>query len=204
MRLERPVAEGFREAAGERIRFVFGSSGMLARQIENGAPYDVYLAANEKFAADLAAQGKLDAKSVRVYALGRIALWSKSGSGLAAARRIAIANPAHAPYGEAARQALEKLAPWPEVASRLVYGENVRQALQFAESGNVDVAITAWSLVFDRGGILLAAELHEPIRQAGGVVSASRQRHTAARLLEFLASDAGQALLSRYGLFPPR
>lgn len=177
---------------------------MLARQIENGAPYDAYLSANERFVRDLAAQGRLDPKSVRVYALGRIATWSKRGTEIGAARRIAIANPAHAPYGVAAKQALEKQGIWPAIESRVVYGENVRQALQFAESGNVEVAITAWSLVFDRGGILLAAELHAPIRQTAGVVAASGQRELAARLLDFLGGKAGQDLLARYGLFPPR
>lgn len=197
------MAEGFRKATGERVRFVFGSSGMLARQIENGAPYDAYLSANEKLVYDLAAQGRLDPNSVRVYAVGRIATWSKYGTGLGAARRIAMANPAHAPYGVAARQALEKQGLWAGLEQRIVYGENVRQALQFAESGNAEVAITAWSLVFDRGGILLAAELHAPIRQAGGVVASSRQRELAARWLDFLGGAAGRALLARYGLFPP-
>jgi molybdate transport system substrate-binding protein len=84
-----------------------------------------------------------------------------------------------------------------------VYAENVRQALQFAESGNVDAAITAWSLVFDRGGVLIPAEFHEPIRQGAGVVVSSRSRDLAARFLDFLMSKDGQARLGRNGLFPP-
>ena len=144
---------------------------MLARQIENGAPYDVYL-------------------SARVYGLGRVAIWSKDGSigklsDLGSVRRLSLPNPAHAPYGVAARQALEKEGIWKSLEARIVYAENVRQALQFTESGNVDAAITAWSLVFDRGGILIPAGLHAPIRQAAGVVAASSNR----------------TLLSRYGLF---
>ena len=82
-----------------------------------------------------------------------------------------------------------------------MYAENVRQALQFAESGNVDAAITAWSLVFDRGGILIPAKLHAPIRQAAGVVAASSQRALALRFLDYLSSRDGRALLSRWGLF---
>jgi molybdate transport system substrate-binding protein len=179
---------------------------MLARQIENGAPYDVYLSANERFVHDLAAQGKLDPKSVRVYALGRVALWSKNRSirklsDLGSVRQLSLPNPAHAPYGVAARQALEKEGTWKSLEARVVYAENVRQALQFAESGNVDAAITAWSLVFDRGGTLIPAGLHEPIRHAAGVVASGSNRALAARFLDYLASQEGRALLTRYGLF---
>lgn len=179
---------------------------MLARQIEYGAPYDVYLSANERFVVDLAAQGKLDPKSVRVYGLGRVAIWSKDRSigklsDLGSVRRLSLPNPAHAPYGVAARQALEKEGTWKSLETRIVYAENVRQALQFAESGNVDAAITAWSLVFDRGGILIPAGLHAPIRQAAGVVAASPNRALAFRFLDYLSSPDGRALLSRWGLF---
>jgi len=206
VRLEQPLREGFRKAAGGQIRFVFGSSGMLARQIENGAPYDVYLSANERFVHDLAAQGKLDPQSVRVYALGRVAIWSKDPSirklsDLGSVRRLSLPNPAHAPYGVAARQALEKEGTWKNLEARVVYAENVRQALQFAETGNVDAAITAWSLVFDRGGILIPAGLHAPIRQAAGVVTSSSNRALASRFLDYLSSPDGRALLCRYGLF---
>ena len=116
-------------------------------------------------------------------------------------RRLSLPNPAHAPYGVAARQALEKEGTWKNLEARVVYAENVRQALQFAESGNVDAAITAWSLVFDRGGILIPAGLHAPIRQAAGVVASSSNRALAARFLDYLSSPEGRALLSRYGLF---
>jgi molybdate transport system substrate-binding protein len=206
VRLEQPLREGFQKAAGGQIRFVFGSSGMLARQIGSGAPYDVYLSANERFVHDLAAQGKLDPQSVRVYALGRVALWSKNRSirklsDLGSVGRLSLPNPAHAPYGVAARQALEKEGAWKKLEARIVYAENVRQALQFAESGNVDAAITAWSLVFDRGGILIPAGLHAPIRQAAGVVASSSNRGLAAKFLEYLASQEGRALLARHGLF---
>jgi molybdate transport system substrate-binding protein len=206
VRLEQPLREGFRKAAGGQVRFVFGSSGMLARQIENGAPYDVYLSANERFVHDLAAQGKLDPQSVRVYGLGRVALWSKNGSirklsDLGSVGRLSLPNPAHAPYGVAARQALEKEGTWKSLEARIVYAENVRQALQFAASGNVDATITAWSLVFDRGGILIPAGLHAPIRQAAGAVASGSNRALAAKFLDYLASQEGRALLARFGLF---
>lgn len=206
--LEAPLRQLFQEDSGHTVRFVFGSSGMLARQIENGAPYDVYLSANEKFVHDLAVQGRVDPARVVVYALGRVAVWSKSGqfgslSSLRAARRIAIANPAHAPYGIAARGMLERAGLWAELERRIVYGENVRQALQYAESGNVDAVLTAWSLVHDRGGVLVPAELHDPIRQAGGVVASSRNRKVVEAFLALLGSKIGRALLERNGLFAP-
>jgi molybdate transport system substrate-binding protein len=207
-RLEKPLSEGYQKVGGVPARFVFGSSGMLTRQIENGAPYDVFLSANEKFVQDLAAQGKLDRGTACVYALGRLALWSKSGrfktlAGLREASRLALANPAHAPYGIGARQALERQGIWPEMERRIVYAENVRQALQYAESGNVDAALTAWSLVFDRGGVLVPADMHEPIRQAAGRVVSSANQAQALQFLEFLAGKAGRDILSRHGLFPP-
>jgi molybdate transport system substrate-binding protein len=147
---------------------------------------------------------------VAVYALGRIALWSRDGKvaslkdlsrpGL---RHIAIANPAHAPYGIAARQALEKLTEWKLIEPRLVLAENIRQTLQYAESGNAEVAITAWSLVFDRGGVLLPAELHQPIRQGCGIVTSSTKTPLARSFLDLLTSSDGVAILERFGLFHP-
>jgi molybdate transport system substrate-binding protein len=207
--LEKPLTAAAAKL-GLRVRFVFGSSGMLARQIENGAPYDLYLSANVQFANDLAKSKHLVPETVTAYAKGRIAVWSASGkfgslkdlegSGV---RHVAIANPAHAPYGQAARQALENEGLWKSLEGKLVYGENVRQALQMAESGNADVAIVSWTLVFNRGGILLPAELHQPIVQAGGVVAGSRNEANARRFVKFLTGRAGQHLLEAHGL-PPR
>jgi len=200
--LEQPLARAFGP-----LRFALGSSGMLARQIENGVPYDVFLSADEKLVAGLAASGRLIPDSVRVYAYGRLALWSKDGSikriedlGNPRVRHVAIANPAHAPYGMAAREVLEKQGYWQALQGRIVYGENVRQAVQFAESGNADAVIAAWSLLKDRGGILLPASWHSPIRQAGGIVKGTSQPESARRFLDFLTSPAGRALLARYGL----
>jgi len=206
--LESPLTDSFQKATGNRVRFAFGSSGMLTQQIRNGAPYDVFLSANEDFVRSLAEAGDIDRESVKVYAIGRIALWSKDGSVKDVGalldprvRHIAIANPAHAPYGVAARDLLSRLGLWPKLASRVVYGENVRQTLQYAESGNAEAAIVAWSLVFDRGGVLLAAN-HVPIRQVGGMVSRTRQAAVAARFLVFLAGPEGQAILKRFGFEP--
>jgi molybdate transport system substrate-binding protein len=200
------LAKGFEQATGRRVRFTLGASGMLARQIEQGAPYDVFLSANERFVEELVKAGRLEAGSVRVYGLGRLGLWSKDGAirdveQLRSARvlHVALANPVHAPYGVAAKEFLERRGLWKAVAGKVVYGENVRQALQFAESGNAEAAITAWSLVFDRGGVLLADSGHAPIRQAAGVVTGSPHAAAARRFLEFLGSAEGRRILETHG-----
>lgn len=184
---------------------------MLARQIEHGAPYDLYLSANERFVNDLAASGRLLPDSVKVYALGRLGLWSKSGKIKSLddlkgsdVRHVAIANPVHAPYGAAAKQALESSGLWTVLQPRLVYGENVRQALEMAQSGNADAVVTAWSLVWDRAAAQLPETLHAPIRQAGGVVAASAHRAQARKFLLFLTSPEGRRILEAHGLIPPR
>jgi molybdate transport system substrate-binding protein len=208
--LEAAVSDGFKTSSGVSVRFTFGSSGLLLRQIENGAPYDVYLSANQSFVDEGIRAGALASPAV-VYALGRIAIWSRGGrvmsiDQLAApeVQRIAIANPEHAPYGAAARGALESAGLWSKLNSRIVFGENVRQALQFAETGNADAAIVSWTFVYNRGGVLIPDSLHQPIRQAGAVVKITKRTDDARRFLQFLQSHEGQRILLRYGLFPPR
>ena len=113
---------------------------------------------------------------------------------------LAIPNPQHAPYGVAARQAFESQGVWKEVEPKIVYGENVRQALQFAESGNVDAVITSWTLLIGKGK-LLPAEWHSPIRQTGAVVKSSGQHDAAVRFLKFLAGAEAQKILNNGGLW---
>jgi molybdate transport system substrate-binding protein len=205
--IEQPLSQAFAGETGIRVRFILGASGMLARQIEQGAPYDAFLSANEKFVADLAKAGRLEPDSVRAYALGRLGLWSKNGEVKRLEQllepkflHLAIANPAYAPYGAAARELLQKAGLWKALEPKVVYGENVREALQFAQSGNADATITAWSLLYDRGGILLPDTGHSPIRQAAGVVSGRPNAAAARRFLEFLASDEGRRILEAHGL----
>ena len=208
--LQEPLTRAFEQASGIRIRFVLGSSGMLSRQIEQGAPYDVFLSANENYITELARAGRLVPDSVRTYASGRIALWSKDGriqrlEDLRNPRvlHLAIPNPAHAPYGVAAKEALLNQGLWKELQPRVVFGENVRQAFQYAQSGNAEAVITAWSLVFSQGATLLPDKLHSPIWQTGGMVASTRQAAAARRFLDFLAGPEGQRILQAGGLFPP-
>ncbi len=205
--LEQPLCQRYEELTGQKVRFVPGASGMLARQIEQGAPFDLFLSADQNFVNELVTKGSLEPGSVRVYAVGQLALWSKSGSirNVADLMRpsvlhVSIANPEHAPYGLAARQALENRGLWASLQAKIVYGENVRQTLQYAESGNADAAIVAWSLVWDRGGVLLPESWHAPIRQACGVVSTSSRKSEALRFLEFLTGPQGRAILEKHGL----
>lgn len=183
---------------------------MLARQIQQGAPYDVYLSANQAFVDELVHSGHIEPSSVVVYAEGRLGLWSRDGS-IRTLRdlvkpgvlHVSIANPTHAPYGLAARELLKAQGLWESVQGKLVYGENVRQAYEYAASGNADATITSWTLLHGKGGVLLPADWHPPIRQAGGIVVASHKQRTAKRFLDFLSSEEGRRLLLEGGLFPP-
>ena len=187
-----------------QIRISFASSGTLARQIAAGADFDLFLSANEAFVRQLVNQRHALAASVVPYALGRLALWSRGGTpkweDLPRATRISIANPALAPYGAAAKQALERKGLWAGVERKLVYGENIRQALLFAETGNVDLAITSWSLVHGRAGVRIPADWHDPITQTAVITARSRNREAAARFTTWLTSPAGQKVLSSHGL----
>lgn len=193
-----------------RVKFVSGSSGQLARQIANGAPYDVFLSANSDFVNQLVTEGHVRGETVRTYARGRLGLWSRDGNIKKIedltkewVERLAIANPAHAPYGLAARQMFEAKGLLGKLQPKIVLGENVRQALQYAESGNAEAVVTSWTLVFDRGGVLLPEEGHQPIVQAAGVTKTCRKMALGVRFLTFLCSYEGQKLLQSYGLFAP-
>jgi molybdate transport system substrate-binding protein len=140
-----------------------------------------------------------------------VGLWSPSGKVRALAdltneanRHIAVPNPKHAPYGVAAEQILRKHGLWERLQPRLVLSENVRQAFEYARTGNADAVLTSWTLLLDKGGILLPAEWHEPIRQTAGVVSASPRQAEARRFLSFLLSAPAQSLFRKYGFAPPR
>lgn len=199
-----PLDAELKAGFDQPVTFTYGASGMLARQIENGAPFDVLLSADDLVIEPLIKKGRLEPDTRRIYAIGRVALWSKTGAirslnELPKARVIAIANPAHAPYGRAAHQALEKAGLLAQVKDRLVMAESVRQAFQFAESGNADVCLTAWSLVYDKGGVQLDDALHQPLRQVAAVNRKSKRRKDAYAFLEYLVSDATRSLFATHG-----
>ncbi len=193
-----------------------GSSGLLARQIAQGAPFDVFFSANVAFIDNLIAQGHGLAASRTLYGRGRIVLWTKAGGilppeGLADLtdprfQRIAIANPDHAPYGLAARQAMQQSGIWEVVQSRLVYGENVGQTLHYAQSGNAEVAVVALSLAIPTPGgtwTLIDDRLHQPLDQGLMVLATSRQRQASEAFVAQVTSPEGRAVLRRYGFVQP-
>jgi molybdate transport system substrate-binding protein len=203
--LSASLEQGFKAA---HVKFTLASSGSLKQQIENGAPFDVFLSANDQYVNDLAKSGQVDPSTVVVYATGRLALWSRDGTVKSLedltkpeVKHLAIPNPEFAPYGVAARAALENRKLWTQIQPKIVYGENVRQALQFAESGNADAVITSWTLLKGRG-ILLPDSWHQPIRQAGAVVKSSAQPALAREFLKFLTGPEGKKILDSAGLTP--
>jgi molybdate transport system substrate-binding protein len=205
--LENQLVKSFSDTT---VTFTFGASGSLAEQIRHGAPYDVYLSANEQFVRQLADSGKLLRDTVQIYAYGRIALWSRRAQirTIGDLKRpevkfVAIANPTHAPYGAAAKAALQNQGLWGELESRIVYGENVEQTFQYAETGSADAAITAWSLVLHKGGILLPEAWHPRIAQSGGVVTGSRNQAAARKFMAFLGGKEGKAVLRQFGFDCP-
>ncbi|MBV9157245.1 MAG: molybdate ABC transporter substrate-binding protein [Acidobacteriaceae bacterium] len=192
------------------LRFVTGASATLAQQIENGAPYDVFLSANARFVDDLASKRKIEPNSVKAYAIGRVGVLWRDGKphrirDLAQnwVRFVALPNPQLAPYGVAAQQALEHAGLWEFVRQKAVYGENVRQALQLFESGNADAVLTSAALLQDKNPQVIPPDWHQPIIQKAGIVSASPNQAEAQKFLDFLLSPAGQAIFAKFGFSPP-
>ncbi|HUB80185.1 MAG TPA: molybdate ABC transporter substrate-binding protein [Bryobacteraceae bacterium] len=206
-------AQQFREKNPQtELAINYGSSGNFSTQIRNGAPFDIYLSADIQYPRALARDG-LTAGSVFTYATGKIAVWVTNSSKLdpatalrdPAVRRIAIANPQHAPYGRAAEAALHSLGIYESVEKKLVLGENISQTLQFIQSGAADTGIVALSLALApslRGQgryWQIPASAYPKIEQGGVIVKDS----AAARQFRlWLLSPSGQALLREYGFSP--
>jgi molybdate transport system substrate-binding protein len=209
------IGKLFEQQTGNRVTFVFGSTGQLAQQIENGAPYDMLAAANVSYVDDLAAKGLALKDSVALYARGRIVIAVNKQSGVAATKledllannitHIAIANPAHAPYGMAAMQALQSAGLWDKLQPRLVYGENVRQALQYVQSGEAEAGIVALSVanVPEITWTLLDDALHKPLDQALAVMTSSKHPDLAKQFIAFVGSAQGHPIMRQYGFLLP-
>jgi molybdate transport system substrate-binding protein len=204
------LGTAFTSETGIAVTYSFGSSGLLREQIINGAPFDLFASANVAFIDDVLAAGRGDADSVALYGRGRIVLWAPSGVvlpdqiedlGDPRFRRIVIANPQHAPYGMAAMQALTAAGVADLVQDRLVYGENISDAMRIVESGNAEVGIIALSLAIASGREyqLVPDVLHEPLNQALVVISSGARGAAAMAFREFILSTAGQAVMNRYG-----
>jgi molybdate transport system substrate-binding protein len=215
------IAAGYQKDSGHSLRLVFGSSGNLYRQISQGAPFQLFLSADESYVQQLVAAGKTLDEGV-LYGLGRIALMAPKGSSLTAGgelqglqaalaagqiKKFAIANPEHAPYGRAAEQALRHVDLWHALQGKLVLGENIAQAAQFATSGNAQGGIVAYSLalapgVAERGEFaLIPSAWHQPLRQR--MVLLEGASASAQAFYQYLQQPAARAIMAKYGFDMP-
>lgn len=210
------VGKAYEAKTGQKVTFSFGSTGMLSKQILEGAPFDVFAAANVSFVDEVIAAGRCDRSTQELYGRGRVVIWTKKGSpapkdlaDLADPRfkKIALANPEHAPYGRAAKEAMGASQVWQTLESekRLVYGENVQQTLQFAQTGNADVAIVALSLAMSSDGTwtLVDESLHKPLDQALVVCGDGPRAARARDFASFVNSPDGRAIMKEHGFLLP-
>lgn len=211
------VGAEFEKTSGKKVEFSFGSTGLMAKQLQEGAPFDVFAAANISFVDEVVKAGACLGDTKQLYAKGRIVMWSKDAAMLPKSieelaepryKKIAIANPEHAPYGRAAQQALTKKGVWASAEPRAVLGENVQQTLMFAQTGNAEVAIVALSLAVTNQGhyVMIDPDLHDPLDQAmvvckGGTKGA--KANEARAFVEFVSSPSGRAIMRKYGFLLP-
>ena len=205
----------YEKETGNKVTFAFGSTGQLAQQIENGAPFDLFAAANVSFVEDLAEKDLVVPETVALYARGRIVLAVNREAGVSATTledlisdkitHIAIANPEHAPYGIAAKEALIAAGVWEQVEGKVVYGENVRQTLQFVQTGDAQAGIVALSIanVPEITWTLIDDSLHNPLDQALAVVTGSPYRREAQEFADFINGEAGRPIMQKYGFVLP-
>lgn len=201
------------------IKIVFGASGSLFAQIKNGAPFDVYLSADMQYPTELANVGAADKATLLPYARGHLMLWTASAAinldkglnGLKqeSIKRIAIANPQTAPYGRAARAALQQAKLWEDLMPLLVFGENISQTLQYSETGNADVAIVSRSLVLSpkmvgKGHAQAIPETaYPPLNQGLVITNKGSGNLLAVKFAKFMQSDKAKTILERFGFSIP-
>ena len=206
----REIAAAFERETGHRVLLSFGSTGQLYAQIAQGAPFEVFLAADEERPARAEAEGLAVEGSRLTYARGRLVLFSMEEGRVRGpealedpeVRRIALANPRTAPYGRAALETMRALDLEAALAGRQVIGTNVSQAQQFVRTGNAEIGFLALSQVLGRregSRWLVPEELHAPIRQQAALLDPGRENPAARRFLAFLQSDAARAILRRRG-----
>ena len=209
------MSKSFEQATGTKVVLSLGSTGLLEKQIENGAPMDVFAAANVSFVDDLDRKGLIVPGTKALYARGSITLWTRSDSSIQITKiedlakpevkKFAIANPDHAPYGGAARDALKSAGLWDSLQPKIVYGENIRQTLQFAQTGNVDVSIVALSLSNHTDGkwVLVPQDLYPLIDQALAVIKGTKHEDEARKFALFINGPLGRPIMRKYGFVLP-
>jgi molybdate transport system substrate-binding protein len=215
------VVARFEKQTGNSVKLTYGSSGNFFSQIRNGAPFDLFFSADVSLPQKLEAAGLTEPGSIYEYARGEIVIWVSNASkldlskGLAvlldpSIRKIAIANPLHAPYGAAAVAAMKHAGVYDQVKSKFVQGENISQAAQFVHSGNVEVGIVALSLALspamksDGRYVIIPPEDYPPLIQAAVVLKSSPQKELANQFLKFLKEPETTALMEQYGFSIPK
>jgi molybdate transport system substrate-binding protein len=213
------LAAQFEKQTGNKVNVTYGSSGNFFSQLQNGAPFDLFFSADMDYAQKLETAGVAEPGSLYRYAAGNLALWAPADSQLDFAagwkvllddrvQKIAIANPEHAPYGRAAVAALKKAAIYDQVKSKLVFGDNISQAAQFAQSGNAQVGIVALSLAVSpamRDGKRwnVSTDMHPPIDQAAVLMKNAKNKEGAHAFLDFVKTEPARATLAKYGFTFP-
>lgn len=212
----RALEKPFSRKTGHTLSIVAGSSGALASQIINAAPFDVFVSADTARIDQLRARGLIEPGTKVIYALGRLSLWSADETRLKSKhlakilkgkkyRHLAIANPALAPYGKAGLETLRSLGLYHEISDRLIQGQNISQTFTLAASGAAALALVAHSQVMSkklktRGSyIIVPANLHQPIRQAAGVVKSTPHGQAARQFINFLKSPYAKDLIKSFG-----
>lgn len=208
------IGEMYEKETGVKVLLNFGSTGLLAQQIEGGAPVDLFAAANKSYIDALEVKGLILPETKKLYAVGRITLATPNGYAKLSSlqdllkpevKKIAIANPAHAPYGMAAKAAMEKIGIWERLKDKLVLAENIRQALDYVETGSVDAGIVALSVSIgsNTNYTLIPEELHPPIEQAMAVIKNGRNPKEAKGFADFINGPAGRPIMRKYGFVLP-
>jgi molybdate transport system substrate-binding protein len=214
------LASQFEKQSGVKLDVTYGSSGNFLTQLQNGAPFDLFLSADSEYPKKLEAAGLTEPGTLREYAVGHIVIWTPSDGGINAAKdgwkslldqrvkKIAVANPDHAPYGRAAVAALKKAGIYDQVKDKLVYGENISQAAEFVQSGNAQVGIVALSLVLspamqNGGRWEIPADSYPAMKQTVVLLKASKNKNAARQFLDFVSGSQGREIMQRFGFTVP-
>jgi molybdate transport system substrate-binding protein len=215
------IATNYEKNTGIKIKLSFGASGALTQQIRNGAPFDIFFSADMDYPRQLIESSDADKDSLYQYAVGKLVMWVPSSSPLdldhqglnvlldPAVKKIAIANPQHAPYGRAAVAVIKHAGLYEQVSSRLVMGENIAQAAQFVESGNADVGFVALAhaaspAMQGKGKYwIVPAEDYPPLAQGVVIVSHSQHKKEAEAFLSFIRKKETSETFRRYGFSIP-
>ena len=216
------IGDRYEKKTGVRIKLSFGASGALTQQIQNGAPFDIFFSADMDYPRQLISAGAADETSLRQYAVGKLVLWVPADSPLdvehkglnvlldSSVKKIAIANPQHAPYGRAAVAALKSAGLYDRVEDRLVMGENVSQAAQFVESGNAQAGFVALAhavapAMQGKGKYWeIPANQYPPLTQGVIVISRSQHKKEAAAFLDYIQTNEVAETLRRFGFTLPK